>query len=315
MNDIICHTDFSKLQKILNHKYNLGIENVTLHRDMIGYVYIVEADSRKYILKIYRPFNTHQAMQSINLISYLRSSGYPVVTIVPTQDAKMYIDIDTPEGQCVGILYDYIDGSDVDRVDDLQPIGEQVAWLHNLMDGYDGELKTHGKEFFIDRYIDVLRELSYNSSCIDDFARYGDELWSRIEGSSCGFCHGDIHTGNMFKMGDGSFTIFDFDVTSYSHSIIDVAILSDGSDFNRLESDALDKTRSMFDRFYRGYSKKRVLTDSDIAVIPSFVATRHYEIIATITECQGINSLSKAFLDEQYDWLMRWRDMCDRDRF
>lgn len=315
MNDIICHKDFKKLQKILNHRYNLRIENVTLHRDMIGYVYIVEAACSKYVFKIYRSFNTPQAIHSINIISYLKSSGYPVVSIVPTQDAKMHIKIYTPEGQCVGILYDYIEGSDVERVDDLQPIGEQVAWLHNLMDGYNGTLVTHGKEFFIDRYIDVLRELSYDSSRIDDLARYGDELWSKIEGSSCGFCHGDIHTGNMFKMADGSFTIYDFDVASYSHGIIDIAILSDGSDFNRLESDALQKTRSMFDRFYRGYSKKRVLADSDIEVIPSFVAARHYEIIATITECQGINSLSRAFLDEQYEWMMRWREMCDMGSF
>jgi hypothetical protein len=53
---------------------------------------------------------------------------------------------------------------------------------------------------------------------------------------------------------------------------------------------------------------------SEIDAIFDFIPIRHYELIATITECQSLTSLSTAFLDEQYDWLLRWRELCERKR-
>lgn len=316
MNTLPSYADIDRLRDILNTCYPVRIDQLYLHRDMIGYVYIADEvtkrSTKKYILKLYRPFDTENALRSIGILEYLRQQDYPVVSIVPTRTDVLHVVIDMPQGMSVAILFDYLDGPPPDRKTEIVDLAHQVGQMHQVMEAYPHPLLRSGKDFYIDRYLALLQALDYPPSRISDLAAYGNECWSRIERLPVGFCHGDLHTGNMRRSAPGRYVLFDFDIASRTHPLIDIATLCDGSDFNRLDASAYDRTRQIFEYFYQGYCRVRAISDAEIAAIFDFIPVRHYEIIATITQCQGIAELSRAFLDEQYDWLMRWRDLCER---
>ena len=316
MNTITSRADTARLRDILNTCYAVGIDQIHLHRDMIGYVYIAEGvamgRAKKYILKLYRPFDTENALRSIGILEYLKQQDYPVVSIVPTRAGGLHVIIDTPHGLSVAILFDYLDGPEPDLNTEINDLGRQIGRLHQVMETYSHPLLHRGRDFYIDRYLDILRALNYPLSRIVDLAAYGSECWSRLERLPTGFCHGDLHTGNMRQVSPGRYALFDFDIASRTHALIDIATLCDASNFNRFDPAAYDHTRKVFERFYQGYRQEREISDAEFAAIFDFIPVRHYEIIATITQCQGMEELSLAFLDEQYDWLMRWRDLCER---
>jgi len=277
---------------------------------MIGRIFIAKSNAQRYVLKIFRDFNTALALQSIDIIKYLVENNYPVVSMIPAKNGELYIKIDLPEGECIGILYDFIEGSEPDLYTKISEIGEQIGEVHNLMSKFPGKIVLHDKEFFIDRFTKILQKLEYDPAKINVLENYGMELWSRIGSLPKGFCHGDLHSGNMFQNRSNQFILFDFDAAALASPIVDVASLCNCSDFNVLEKSSYNATRSLFERFYQGYSRKRDLTDLETSCIFDFIAVRHYELISTIVECQGLKCINKSFLDEQYSWLINWRSIC-----
>jgi Ser/Thr protein kinase RdoA (MazF antagonist) len=316
LNAISSSADTDSLRDMLNTCYPVCIDQLHLHRDMIGYVYIAAGAAKrgvkKYILKLYRSFDSENALRSIGILQYLQQQDYPVVSIIPTRAGASHVVIDTPQGRSVAILFDYLEGPEPDRKTEIVALARQVGRLHQVMQTYPHPLLRRGKDFYVDRYLAILQELDYPPSRIADLADYGSACWSRLERLPAGFCHGDLHTGNMCQSAPGRYVLFDFDIASRTHALIDIATLCDDSDFNRFDAAAYDRTRQVFERFYQGYRREREMNDAEIAAIFDFIPVRHYEIIATITQCQGIEELSRAFLDEQYDWLMRWRELCER---
>jgi len=242
------------------------------------------------------------------ILQYLNAHSYPAVPIIPTEEGQSHINLSGPDGESIGVLFPYIQGTESNLDTEITTIGRQTALLHSLMEQYPKPLVRHGKEFFIDRYIHILEQLHYPPAKVKELADYGSELWSRIEKLPPGFCHGDLHSGNMLQTAK-EYILFDFDVASDAYPVVDVASLSNKAHFNRLTESAWDDTMRMFERFYLGYSRIRSLSDPEIAAVYDFIPVRHYELIATITECQGLDSLSVPFLDQQFAWLMQWRDL------
>ena len=312
MNATPSHADLDRLLKILNEQYPIALDQIALHRDRIGYVYFARSAAQRVVFKLYRAFDTENALRAVGVIQYLKEQAYPVVSIVPTRNGETHITVDTPQGPAVGVLFDFIEGPEPALDTEIEQVGRQVGRLHRLMRAYPQGLIRRGKDFYIDRYLAILREMQYDARRIADLDCYGAALWGRMERLPGGFCHGDLHSGNMRQTGAGEVVLFDFDVASNTSSVIDVAILSNASDFNRFEDGAYDQTLRVFARFYAGYRQECALTDVEIAAMFDFIAIRHYEIIATITACQGIAALSYPFLDQQYDWLMRWQELCAR---
>ena len=297
------------LREMLNACYPIHVDQVHLHRDMIGFVYIAEGRAKKYILKLYRPLETENALRSVGILEYLKQQDYPAAVILPTRSGDSHVLVDTSRGKSVAILFEYLEGPEPDLSTEMVDLARQVGRLHQVMETYPHPLPRRGKDFYIDRYLGILQALDYPPGRIAELAAYGGECWARLAQLPPGFCHGDLHTGNMRCAGPGRYALFDFDIASRTHPLIDVATLCDASDFNHFDAAAYEGAWRVFERFYQGYRQERELSALEIAAIFDFIPVRHYEIIATITHCRGLQELSRAFLDEQYDWLMRWRDV------
>lgn len=160
LNKLNSYADCDSLIRILNSFYKLNFEEIYLHREVVGYVYFVKNSIKKYVLKLYRNFNTEQALQSIQIIQYLKNLNYPVVSIIPTENGSLYIKFTIPKGQCIGILYNYIEGIEPNRKTEIIKIGQQIGEFHNLMEKYPNPLIKRGKEFYIDRFIGYFTETS-----------------------------------------------------------------------------------------------------------------------------------------------------------
>ena len=310
------------LLEAVNRLYAVGGTAIRLHRESAGRVYYVNCPEDRVVLKLYRPTESEAAIRSTGIIRYLSDCDFPVVAIVRSVLGNDFEFYDMPEGRCVGVLFEFAKGKCIGFLhrwrDGKQPLvhpkaallGRAVGRMHRLMEGYRGDLPVKGRKRYIDDLIFLMERDECDPVLTRDFREYGDELWNMVDSLPAGFCHGDMHTGNTAYRG-GVFTWMDFDRASVSHPVIDVGWLTDGSDFNRFDDGALDRTRSLFDALYEGYARERPLSDGELrAVFPS-VAIIHYDLISSIVLMKG-ERLEKAFVDEQHGWLMRWRELCAR---
>lgn len=311
MQKIASFEDYESLKSILNANYPIRVSDVRILRNWIGCVYLAACGVRSYVLKIYRPFHTCYARNTVGIIRYLTACDYPVAPVMDTHNGEACVEIDTPAGRCAAILYPFIEGSEPDPEADLEAIAEQTGVLHSLMEQYHGEIVSHGKEYYIGRYLSILEKIGFPQSKLCDLRAYGDELWSRFDRSSAGFCHGDYHCGNMLKDKSGRYWLLDFDAACRSHPSADLAVISDDTDYFVFRQADFDKTARRLDRFKKSYEKTRgrAVSDVDVKSVFDFIAIRHYDIQATITDCQGY---SMENLEHQHGWLMRWRDLCAR---
>jgi Ser/Thr protein kinase RdoA (MazF antagonist) len=69
----------------------------------------------------------------------------------------------------------------------------------------------------------------------------------------------------------------------------------------------------MFEAFYKGYRKEKTLAADEIRAIYDCIAIVHYDLIATIVITDN-DTIMHDFIDEQYDWLMRWKELCKRKK-
>lgn len=317
------HPDTNYLLGLINTSYVINGEQMRLHRDMGGRVYIVDSLSGKLVFKLYRSVHTDNALQSVSVIDYLSKNHYPVVSIIPTRNGDMNIMVDVPEGKCVGILYDYVDGQDIGFLHNskdgtelqlhagIESLGQQIGVLHRIMQGYNKPLIRRGREFFIERFITLLKRDHYDPCRIEVLEKYGLELWSHMALLPSGFCHGDLHTGNMLLTVEHQYVLYDFDIVSHAYPMIDVATLCDATNFNVFDEGSYDRTTQLFEEFYRGYRRERTLTKAEIAAIYDFIPIRHFELIATIVLTHH-EDIKHPFIDEQYEWLLSWKELCAR---
>ena len=302
--------DTDALITVLRKAYALRDASVQLHRDWIGYVYTVHTQASDYIFKLYRPFHTPFALHSIGILQYLAAQGFPAAQILPTATGEDYVTVETPQGTAIAMLYPMMIDQEPDAERDLLPIAAQAGALHRVMAGYPGALDRHGKAHFIGRYLRILERIAFPQDKLFDLKEYGDRLWEPFTASAPGFCHGDLHCGNMLKDAQGRYWLFDFDASCLAHPSADIATMVDRTDYFHLRKDGLIKTQRALERFAPAYEAARgkALTEQDRRAVYAFIAIRHYDIQATITDCQGFSMQN---LENQHRWLMDWRALCE----
>lgn len=299
-----------QLMDDLKNLYAKDFKDISLHRDMIGYVCVVSDHKDKYILKLFKGCNTKQAKQSIEIMNYLETMGFPTAHIIPTAAGVSYFIYDFQGEDRIGVLYEYIIGDEPNKGTDIIAIGRQTGRLHKLMNASSLILSSNDKPFFIDRYIRCLREMNYQRT--DEFEEYGSLLWSRVKNLPRSFCHGDYHTGNMILNNQGEYVLFDFDAASKAFPLYDIAVFCDMTNYFNLSAHEYEDTRYMLEEFMKGYSEYSSVNDRELTAIYSFIAIRHYEVQATIIENLGSESIDKEFVDNQFKWLMSWEKLIQR---
>lgn len=288
--------------ELLQKNYDIKMDSLTFNRKGGCVSYIVKSGNEKYFLKIIDNAFLDTAIQSTDIQQYLIKNNFSVPKIINTKDNSSYFIYENQ----LFVLYEYLDGIEPNLNDNAEKIGELVGKLHKLMSSYSGELTTHNKEFFIDRYIDILRKKHYTDEKLNEYIEIGNSLWDSIKDLPFGFCHGDLHRGNLLQTANDKIYVLDFDTACFAPQLFDIAVMCDTTDYFNFDKNEFYHTTEVFNQFMKSYSKYNQL-NFDIRQFYEFIALRHFQLQATIVEIYGLDCIDEEFIDKQLDWIKRWR--------
>ena len=286
---------------------NYGIESPSLEflREGGTTTYIVNGRS-KYLLKVIGSAFSDTARQSASIMRYLEENGFPVPKTILTKSGEAFFETEIDGEKKLFILMEYIDGNEPELETCPDEVGAMVGRFHQLMERYPAELVSHGKEFFIDRYIGFLRKKNYPR--IKEYEELGERLWDKVKELPQGNCHGDLHRGNLLQNADGKIYLVDFDTACKAPLMFDVMVMCDMTDYFNLKQEDIELTKEVYRKFLSGYSEYHKLSREEINSFPYWVAIRHFQLQATILEIHGVDCIDEGFIDGQLYWLNKWQE-------
>jgi Ser/Thr protein kinase RdoA (MazF antagonist) len=125
-------------------------------------------------------------------------------------------------------------------------------------------------------------------------------LWKFIkdrlveEPPNYGYCHGDMHSGNVFFDGEQP-KIFDFDCMGYGYRAYDICIIVWNETFSKDDYIETDEWK----KYIEGYSSVRKLLANELSCIPAFAALRHLWHMGLHLDTTDINN-NWSWLNDNY---------------
>lgn len=221
--------DETQVLKILNEHYSICFDELKFLRDSGCVAYTAFSGGCKYFLRVTKPAFSDTTVKALDIHLFLQNQGFSVPQIIFTGDGLPYVLVSGTEGDSFCVLYEFVEGEEVNPMQDAEIIGAFVGQLHHVMKKYPGELTRHDKQFYINRYIDIMRTKQYDK--VDEFIAYGDALWERVKDLPYGYCHGDMYWGNILKTPGGRLYLLDFDTFCEGFRMYDPALICNMTDF------------------------------------------------------------------------------------
>lgn len=293
----------TKILELLQKDYDISMDSITFNRKGGCVSYIVNGGNKKCFLKIIDKAFFNTAIQSIGIQQHLVKNDFPVPNIIKTKDHSSYFIYENQ----LFILYEHIDGVEPNLDDNAEKIGKCIGRLHKLMSSYSGKLTVHNKEFFVDRYIEILRKKHYPNEKLNEYIEIGNSLWNSVKDLPYGFCHGDLHRGNLLQTADNKIYLLDFDTACFAPQLFDIAVMCDTTDYFNFDKKEFKLTTDIFNRFKSEYSKYKKI-DFTVNQFYDFIALRHFQLQATIVEIYGLDCIDEGFIDKQLNWIKQWRN-------
>jgi Ser/Thr protein kinase RdoA (MazF antagonist) len=266
--------------------------------------YCVFSGKNKYFMRSIKSAFFDTAIRGADMQVFLRGEEFPVPPVVYAKDGLPYVKT----GNGLYILYEFIEGSESNPEQDAETIGELIGKLHRAMKNCHCELAKRDKQFFVGRYIDILRKRQYPR--VDEFAAYGSALWGGIKDLPRGYCHGNMYFGNIRKTPDEKYYILDFDTSCDGFPMYDIALICDMTKYFEFDERDYDRSNRVLARLVPEYLKHSAISSKEIAAFHDLIAMQHFSTQATIMEIFGVDCPSDAELDSQLDWLYKWREQC-----
>lgn len=302
----------TQILNILNEHYSVKFDAIEFIRDSGCVAYVVYSEGDKYFLRVTKPMFYDTASKSLDIHLFLQKQGFSVPKIIFTKDSSPCVNVCDEDGKYFYVLYEFIEGEEVNPEEDAEIIGAFIGRLHSVMKEYPGELVKNGKHYYLDRYINILREKGYDK--VDEFIIYGEVLWEKVKDLPYGYCHGDLYRGNILKTEDGRLYILDFDTSCEGFPMYDPALICNITDYFDLEDDGCIKSKNVYERFLHEYLKYSSLSKAEIESFYDLIALYHFALQATIIEIFGIDCVDNDFLDRQLKWLYKWQEQCMKEK-
>jgi len=301
--------DEKTLQNILTVDYGIESSSLEFLREGGAHTYIVNGKT-KYLLKVIGAAFSDTARQSVAIMRYLEEKDFPVPKTILTKSGESIFETEANGEKKLIVLMEFIEGDEPELEICAAEVGALVGRFHQLMEKYPLELLSHGKEFFIDRYLNFLRQKNYPR--IAEYEELGRRLWNKVKTLPKGLCHGDLHRGNLLQNPAGRIYLLDFDTACRAPLMFDVMVMCDMTNYFNLQPEDIDETKEVYQKFLSGYSKYHKLSHEEILSFPYWVAIRHFQLQATILEIHGIDCIDEGFIDGQLFWLNKWQEAMEK---
>ena len=297
-----------QLLEILKTEY--GIENPSLEflREGGGHTYIVNAQD-KFIVKVIGAAFSDTARQSVAVMRYLEENGFPVPKTILTKAGDAIFETTVDDEEKLVVLMEFIDGDEPDMEKYASEVGALVGEFHQLMERCPVKPISHGKGFFIGRYLEFLSKKNYPR--LSEYKELGERLWEKVANLPQGNCHGDLHRGNLIQNAAGKIYLVDFDTVCRAPLMFDIMVMCDMTDYFNLKPEDINITEEVYRKFLTGYEKYHTLSSVEINSFYDWVAIRHFQLQATILEIYGIDCIDENFINYQLYWLNKWQEMTD----
>ena len=293
------------LKDILKLNYGMEAYSLEFLREGGTHTYTVTGKN-KYLLKVIGSAFSDTARQSIAIMRYLEVNGFPVPKTILTKSGEAIFEADAHGEKNLIVLMEFIDGDEPELEKCSSEVGGIVGRFHQLMEEYQEEPVSKGKEFFVGRYLEFLRKKDYPR--IAEYEELGECLWDKVKNLPQGNCHGDLHRGNLLQNADGRIFLVDFDTVCRAPLMFDVMVMCDMTDYFNLKQEDIALTKEVYQQFLSGYSEYHLLSREEILSFPYWVAIRHFQLQATILEIYGIDCIDEGFIDGQLYWLNKWQE-------
>lgn len=300
--------DETQILDLLNSHYPMHFDQIEFVRDSGCMAYTFYTSDAKYFLRITKPAFLDTAIKSLDIHLFLQKEDFSVPKILFTKENSPSIKVTKDQNSYFYILYEFIDGSEVNPEKDAKSLGAFVGKLHHTMKHYPGQLVKRDKSYYIDRYIQILHTKNYPK--IDAFAQYGEALWERVKDLPYGYCHGDLYTGNILKSTNGQLYLLDLDTFCEGFIMYDPALICNRTDYFNYKENGYSETEKVYNEFLSEYIKYNSLNNEHLHCIYDLLVLYHFALQATIIELFGLDCVDEAFFDNQLDWLNKWQAQC-----
>ncbi|HEX4207239.1 MAG TPA: phosphotransferase [Ktedonobacteraceae bacterium] len=265
--------------------------------------YLVQTHTKKYILRVYHAGwrTLSDILYEIDVLHHLDRAGVPISTPVAQSDGNVVSTLQAPEGPRQVVLFTYAPGRALDRHDatDSYYHGGALAALHNATSGFASIHRRNPLDlnYLIDQSLQAIEPLHTCSSADWEYLQaLAERLRLQVQqfsqqGLDWGVCHGDCNLLNDHIDADQSITFFDFDCCAEGWRAYELAIVRWCEGFYHMDPDD-----TLWHAFLKGYTEQRIVSENDLASIPTFVALReiwHTALIAWLQPDSGIQGFDK----------------------
>ena len=294
----------SAILDALNQQYPLQIDSLTFLGDSGCITYAAHAKEQDYFLRITKPAFLETIETSLDVHLFLQKQGFPVPHLLFTKDGRYAGEYSEKDKSSRLLLCKFIEGTEPEPEEDAEALGALIGRLHQIMKDYPGSLVKRDRDYYLDRYIRIMRKKGYAGT--DRFRVYGEALWERVKGLPYGYCHGDLYPGNLLKSKEGKLYVLDFDTSCKGFPMYDVALLCNRTDYFQLEPDGYIKSKAVYERFLPEYLRYQEFIKEEQTAFYDLIALYHFALQATIIEVFGMDCVDDAFFDRQWRWLKEW---------
>jgi homoserine kinase type II len=293
-------------------------------------VYLVDADSGRYVLRVYRNHaDTARLDAEFQILLALQSAGLPFAIPAPTAtaDGQYHIEIaDAERSDQIAALFPWLPGDHPQRQDTAAAFGAAVALgqldqaLAALSLPRDQMLAPLGD--FVRRYpiladpTETLATLTSDAAAIDRIANLYHHLNAELPALyttlPCQMVHSDYAPSNILMEGTRVTAVLDFEFCTYDLRALDLVVALSWWPIELLGS---GQEWPLIDALGKGYASQIQLTDDEIAALPTLLQMRSISsLLHRMTRyTQGLDSAD--FLRQRItqtlwreDWLVANRE-------
>ncbi len=267
------------LLRLITDNYIIPADtSITFVKRGFNDTYLIRGAEHKFILRVYK--HNWRSMESIEtelqLIEYLKKNGISVSYPIPDKQGNFIHSLNAPEGLRHFVLFSFAEGIQVRKlsIEQAYLLGIETGKIHTLTQNKSFGIPAHDYaietqfEITITALKSVLIAFPEHYNYILQLRNEFITLFSSI--NSCelqtGICHGDLQAENFHITPDNRFTFFDFDFLGTGYLAYDIGVFR--------WYDHKNKTPQIMDAFLKGYCTIRMLSSSELKLIPYFSMLR-----------------------------------------
>ncbi|WP_029503555.1 phosphotransferase enzyme family protein [Lachnoclostridium phytofermentans] len=288
-------------------------------------IYRIKTKNECYYLRISQTgmHNKRDYEEEISILQDLSYAGIPVVHPIKAKDDSFLWEINAPEGIRYGVLFSEAKNKpSKDKITCIKNLGRNIAKMHQRADEqhYICSRQPIDLKELIQKPLERIQPYLKNREEDYEFLCKSSEiLGKRIEDKLppiepyYGFCHGDLHIGNIFCEGTTP-VLFDFDCMGYGYRAYDLCVYAWNESYRDKKYLEGEEWRAMVE----GYEEIRRLDCQEVQSIEMFIALRqlwlmglHADVMQRNAGCCWYND---NYFNEQIKIYRNWLQKSNRKR-